>query len=143
MATEKQVTKMVAPHGFEHVEDRGFLSFTRQHPKDGRKQWLRFIFWGNPKHADKAGIPRSYLCVIPSLDVEVEGLDPARLRLPLVYWPDDEIWRVPAAEQKIRPWEDVAEEFRRVFMAALDAPREEGRAALSALPERYWVRRSH
>lgn len=137
MATEKQVTKMVAKYGFEYVEEEGFHSFTRRHPDDGRTQWLRFIFWGNPKHADKVGIPRSYLCVIPSLDVEVEGRDPARLRLPLVHWPDDEIWRVPAAEQTVRPWPDVIDEFHRVFMAAFDAPHNEGRAALEALPERY------
>lgn len=137
MATEKQVTKMVSGHGFEYVEEPGFLSFTRQHPEDGRTQWLRFIFWGNPKHADKAGIPRSYLCVIPSLDVEVQGRDPGRLRLPLVYWPDDEIWRVPAAEQTVRPWDDVTAEFRWVFIAAFNASYSAGLDALNALPERY------
>lgn len=137
MATEKQVTKMVAGDGFEYVEEQGFHSFTRRHPDDERRQWLRFIFWGNPKHADKAGIPRSYLCVIPSLDVEVEGHDPVRLRLPLVYWPDDEVWRVPAAEQTIRPWGDVTAEFHRVFMTAFDAPYDEGSATLKALPGRY------
>lgn len=141
MPTERQIVTMVHGTGFEQIDDPGFVSFTRPHPKDGRKQWLRIFWWGNPKHADdelgRPRIPRAYLVVIPGLDHDIDHGEGVRFRLPTVKWPLDAVARVPAAQQKLRPWKDVADEFTRKFMTALNAPYAEGAEALAALGDRY------
>lgn len=141
MPTEQQIVALVKGHGFEQIDDPGFVSFIREHPKDGRKQWLRIFSWGNPKHADdehgNPRIPRAYLVVIPGLDHDTDHGIGTRFRLPLVNWPLDPAARVPAAQQKRRPWKDVADEFRKKFLSAMDAPHLEGQTALASLGERY------
>lgn len=141
MPTQRQIVTLVQGRGFEQIDEPGFVSFIREHPKDGRKQWLRIFSWGNAKYADdeqgRPRIPRAYLVVIPGLDHDIDHGHGTRFRLPLVAWPLDAAARVPAAQQKLRPWKDVAEEFERRFMAALNAPHPEGQEALNSLGARY------
>lgn len=137
MPTERQIITMTEPHGFRLEHKPGFVAVARRHPEDARHQWFKIFWWGNPKHADAKGIPRSYLCIDPILDSEQGHSTLGRYRLPLVDWPDNPDDRLPSSEQKIRPWRDVVKEFNEVFVAALDAPQEIGHANLLALGERY------
>lgn len=137
MPTINQIVTMMRGTGFEQIEDPGFVSFTRAHPTDGRKQWLRVFWWGNPKHADDHGIPRAFLVLEVGLDHDVDLGASTRYRLPIVDWPDDPAARRPAAQQERVKWADTVTEFNRVFLAALDAPYDQGRTQLDNLPERY------
>lgn len=139
MPTVNQIVTMMRGTGFDQIDDPGFVSFTRTHPTDGRKQWLRIFWWGNPKYADGPGtpVPRAYLVVELGLDHDVDhGISP-RYRLPIVDWPDDPAERVPAAQQNRVKWADTVAEFNHVFRAALDAPYDRGRTQLDSLPDRY------
>jgi hypothetical protein len=126
MPTEKQITSMVDGHGFRMTPEPGFVSFRRTHP-DGRPQLLRVFWWSNKKIAAERGIPNAYLVVCLSLDQDER--EEGRYRLPLVDW--------PSPDQVRRSWRDVAKEFTRVFMDALNASSDEGHRKLDSLGDRH------
>lgn len=134
MPSQMQVLKMLAPHGFTLSPRQGFVGAGRTHP-DGRAQRLDVFFWSGTRQADAAGIPRSYLVA----DLGLDAAGGPRRRLPLVHWPDDPGQRVPAAQQRIRPWREVVAEFEEVFIPAMNVDLHTGYAMLEALPERYLI----
>lgn len=118
MATARQLSSMLDGTGFESFEIPGFHGFRRRY--GDRDQVLLFFSWSNPKIADRRGIPRSYLVLLPFLD---HGEDECgRYIIPQVEW--------PSKDQKRRPWQDVADEFRQVFLPIMDAPADQARDML-------------
>ena len=135
MTTPRRMTALLGPHGFTYdPRERAFITMRREHPADGRRQVLRFIIWGNTRHAERQGIARRHLVIAPGLNENVNGGEDTRLVTPLVQW--------PSATQPTRPWDEVGAEITGKILPLLDAPEPEGRAGLEALiaratPPRY------
>ena len=126
MASKKQVIALAREHGFTQDPDPGLICFRRTHP-DGRQQMLRVFWWSNKKFAATLGIPNAYIVVCPGIDQDHH--EDGRFRLPLVEW--------PSSEQLRRSPHEVLEEFRNVFIKALDAPSAQAHEAFQGLGGRY------
>lgn len=139
MLTVPRMTKLLEPRGYNRHPIDGWVGFHRLH--NGRHQLLHFCEWENIKIAEsRADMPRGYLTILPVVDAEDwdapagPNIDSGgRHRLPIWDWPDNPTVR--------RSWADVSAELESVFLAAMDAPTEEGRRRVAELDYyRYAIR---
>lgn len=133
--TRRQIQNSFTQHGFSEHPAPGFVGFHRFHPTDGRFQQLHVFTWSNPKAAERQGIPSAYLVICPTID-EPKGLEglphpspTPRFRIPLVHWPSE--------KQEPRNWQEVVDEYERVFLPAFELPLPAGNQHLGGLEDRY------
>lgn len=146
LMTKKRIEAMLDIHGFTVEQVPGFLACWRISPHTGRPQGFMLFCWEggygterNNKQADEQGLPAAYMCIDPFIDAE-DGrpMTVGRFRIPLVDWADNPSDRVPAAEQRLRSWGNVHEEFDRIFLSLMDLDRQdELEKSLAGLPDRY------
>lgn len=130
MTTPTRIAKIVEPHGFVRHEEPGFVGWHRVH-EDGRKQLLHVFFWRNDKHAEKSGIPYSYVVVVPTLNASTLPGEPGYHR--------QEDSRLIIVTRGIHgapvAWEDAAAEFEEIIMPLFDMPEAVGRVLLAEAEE--------